>query len=185
MSFIDQYLSKERFSDLTSGVKEKLDKIESALMDTAKEAGASSFEDCLKGQAVAINGLVERVSAKVKDVQVKSLKDALGLLRFVKNIGFEVYQLVDQLADCSIPKNLAAEEAKKAKVQLGVDLTHFVWITVSPLKDKFKWIPFKQSLESKLVKWLAGMSIQFAFDFFEKAKESVKKSSTKSLIKVL
>ncbi len=174
MSFIDTYLTKYKLDSLPQSVKETLNKVEQTLNDKANAItdGEAKFNECLKQYGPDIASVTERVSEKFKGISVKSVSDAISLLRFISSIGFEVYQIVDHLSACALPDSLSEESKKSAKIDFGVELTYFVWVTVSPLEGKLSWIPFKKTIERKVVRWLSKTSIQFAYDYFNRPPQS-------------
>lgn len=164
MSFIDTYLEKYRLDQIPDKVKDKLELLEEEMKDKSQ---SPNFSDCLSKFGPQIADLVERLSKQIDNLHVGSFKEALNLFRFVKSVAFEVYQIMEGLEECAIPDGLTPEEEKAAKIDLGTDLTYFVWVTIDPLKNVFNGLPFKKTLEKWLVRWLSHMSIEFTMDFLE------------------
>lgn len=187
MSFIDTYLEKYRLDEMPEKVKKNLDQLEKDMADKVQSDDVEDFGECLAKYGAEISDLIERVSAKIDDLSIGSLSDVLNLFRFVKTIGFEAYQLVELLSDCVVPDGLSdeeAKEAKEAKKEFGIDLTYFIWVTINPLEGKLTWLPFKKTIEKKVVRWLAGMAIDFAMDFFSANEEvTMSKAVTKTVVR--
>lgn len=171
MSFIDTYLNKYRLDEIPKKIKNKLDTLEQEMTNNAQNA---DFGECIKQFGPQIADLVERLSIKLHNVTISSFSDAIDLFRFAKTIGFEVYQIIKDLSGCTIPTDLSADEENKAKIELGVNLTYFVWLIVDPFKNKFNGIPFKKWIEQKLVRWLARMSIEFTIDYLKVNESHIK-----------
>ena len=160
MGFIDAYLDKHRLDKMPGRIKEKLDDLEAKINEKTKQD--SSLEYCMTHYGPEISDLIERVAAGIKEYD-----GIIDLLRFVSTIGFEVYQIIDRISDCVIPDGLTPEEEKPLKIELVADLTYFVWATIDPFGGKLGWVPFKKTIEKKVVMWLAKMAAQFAYDYFD------------------
>ena len=174
MSFLESYLKSHRLNKMPNKHKANLKKLENNLNE--KVQGSATFEECLKNYGPEISDLVERASNTLRE-----LTFSLQKIRVVINIGTEVYQIVDQVQDCIISEDMSEPEKKTAKLEFGKDLIYFVWMTIDPLQDHLKWLPFKKIIERKLVKWLAGYSLEAAFDMF-KAQTNVQTMSAKTSI---
>ena len=168
MSFLDEYLDKHRLDKLPGETKKRLEDLQNKMEKDTQDAGDVDFKDCIKQYGPEILDLVDRVSAKIGDIKVGSIGDALDLFRFVKDIALEVSQIVNDISGCIIPDGLTPEEERAAKVSFGQDLTYFIWVTVGPLDSKYNWIPFKKKIEKKLVYWLSGQALEFVYDLFDK-----------------
>lgn len=166
-SFIDKYLDKNRLSAISDKAKETLARLEQEVQDNMSVNGGD-YEECVKQFGPQLADLAQRLSEKLKTFSIKSISDAIEAIKFAKNLGFEIYQIVDSVKDCVMPTPLPAEEAKQRQVSFGKDLAYFVWMTADPLAGRLGWIPFKKTLEMRLVKWIAGMAIELAYDVFEK-----------------
>lgn len=160
MGFIDHYLEKHRLDKMPDKHKKNVDQLEKELKEKAKSNnGTTDFEeDILKAYGPQIADLVERAS--------KALHRESGFRRLyaVFNIGIEVYQLVDQMAEKVVPPGITGEKAKQYRVEFGKDLTYFIWKTIDPLSGYVNWLPFKQSIERFVVRWLAGYALDAALD---------------------
>lgn len=168
MSFVDHYLRKHRLDKMPEKVKERTKKLEDKLHEyVGKAAGEKTFEDCLKEYGTEIADLVERVSQHVKNRPPLSLGGVINTFKFVYSISVEVYQIVEAMSACIIDESMSPEEQHDAKVGFGKELVYFIWMTVDPLAGRFGWIPFKRSVEKKLVMWLAGMALESTVDLFE------------------
>lgn len=168
MSFIDEYLSKYRLDKIPEKHKNNLRKLEDKLSDYVKQSkGPMTFEDCLKEHGTQLSNLVERVSNYVSDFKKElSWTNALSIFRFVQSISIEVYQIVRDISGCVVDDSMSDKEKHDAKVMFGKELVYFVWKTVDPIKDQFNWLPFKQTIEKKIVMWLAGMGLETTVDLF-------------------
>jgi len=167
MSFLDHYLTKHRLDEMPGKIKDNLSKLESNLKKyTEKSKGDLTFEDAIKEYGPQISDLVERVSNYIENRPPITLGNVWGIFRFVQSIAIEVYQIVEAMKDAIVDDSMSPEEQHRIKVEFGTEFVYFVWMTVDPLKDKFTWIPFKKSIEKKIVKWLAGMALESTVDFF-------------------
>lgn len=180
MSFITQYLQNNKLEPISDAVKKRVDQAEQKLHDFVKNAaGPLSFDDCLKLHGADIADLVGRVSKYIADRPALSLASSLSLLRFVYNISVEAYQIVEKMSGCVVTSTMTPKEQHDAKVSFGKQLVYFVWTTVDPLKNKLNWVPFKKTIEKKLVLWLAGMSLEAVVDLLA-ASTTVKTMSAES-----
>ncbi len=163
MSFIDRYLKKHRLDKMPEKIKERTNKLEEKLRDFIDKApGKKTFEDCLKEHGTEIADIVERISKAID----QPFNHPIGYFRFVSSISFEAYQIVEAMSDCVVDESMSQEEQHEAKVSFGKELIYFIWMTVDPLKDRFKWVPFKGRIEKKIVMWLAGMALESTVDLF-------------------
>ena len=121
----------------------------------------------IKDSGDKIANIVERFGAYWRSVDGWSLSSLSSTFRFVLNIGVEVSQILNDVQKHLITASMTAEQAKQSKTQFGQELTFFIWKTVDPLKSKFNWLPFKTSVEKKLVFWISGMAIEFAQDLIK------------------
>jgi hypothetical protein len=167
MSFLDSYLDKHRLDKLPDKTRDNLTKLEDVLEDRVDIVG-SDFEECLQKFGPVIADLIERVAEGTKNADV-----SLATARWVINIAIEVYQVVDQMADCVIDDEMTPEEAHEAKVEFGKDLTYFVWMTIDPLAKYLSWLPFRKRIEKALVRWLAGYGLEATVDLLA-ANDSVR-----------
>lgn len=167
MSFLDNYLKNYKLEELSTGAKKLLTSLEAELEEKINKTDTpSKFEDVIKEFGAKIADLVERFANYWKTVKGLSFSSVGSTLRFVINIGVEVKQIVDDMTKHLVPANATDVEKKAIQSDFGKDLTFFVWKTVDPLKDKLNFIPFKATIEKKLVRWIAGMAIEFAYDLF-------------------
>jgi hypothetical protein len=174
MSFLEEYVSKHLLDDLSPKQQENINKLEEVLKEQVTNG---SFEDILKQYGVQIADLVNRTS------QAVSGEFSLSKLRVIINVAIEVYQLVDVMSDKVIKPDMSEEDKKSAKITFGQDLTYFIWMTVDPLKEYFNWLPFKKTIEKKLVKILAGYGIRAAIDII-KSNLQVSTLSARSIIRL-
>jgi len=169
MGFVDNYLDKHRLDKMPEKHKKNVEKLEKKLEEKAKgNNGQIDFEnDILKEYGPQIADLVERAS--------KALHGgfSFSMFRVVINIGIEVYQLVDQMSDKVVPPGYTGEQAQEAKVEFGKDLTYFIWKTIDPLGKYLNWLPFKKSIERRIVRWLAGYALDAALDMLTAQEEQV------------
>ncbi len=164
MGFLDHYVDKYKL-DKISLENGRLKRLEEKIRRTINSAPTPVvFEDIIKQHGEKIADLVARVSAHFNEWQFSKI---ISSFKFVINIGTEVYQIVEDMQDSIITDGMSEEEKNIAKTELGKDLTYFVWMVVNPLKNKWKWLPFKGAIERWIVKWLAGMSLNAAMDYFK------------------
>lgn len=140
--------------------QKNLEKIEKKIAETVENP--AKFEDALKKYGPEISDLVERASYALKDISFSFQK-----LRVVISIGIEVYQLVDNMSDCIVSEAMTKEQQKAVKMELGKDLTYFIWMTVDPIAGYVRWLPFKKTIEKWLVRWLASYAMETAMDMLE------------------
>lgn len=167
MSFLDHYVAKYRLDKMPEKHKENIEKIEKKLEQITKQAkGKLTFDDLLKQFGPQIADLVERVSKYIGEIKNWSFSTIIGVFRFVNSIATEVHQIVEQMAGCVVDDTMTEQEKHSAKVSFGKELVYFIWKTVDPLRGRLSWIPFKQTIEKKLVMWLAGMALESTVDLF-------------------
>jgi len=164
MSFLEEYVSKHLLDNLSPSQQDNINNLETLLKDQVTNG---SFEDILKQYGSQISDLVNRTS------QAVSGEISLSKLRVIINIAIEVYQLVEVMSSSIVKPDMLEDDKKIAKVAFGQDLTYFIWITVDPLKDYFNWLPFKKTIEKKVVKILSGFGIKSALDILESNKQVV------------
>jgi len=164
MSFLEEYVSKHLLDNLSPSQQDNINNLETLLKDQVTNG---SFEDILKQYGSQISDLVNRTS------QAVSGEISLSKLRVIINIAIEVYQLVEVMSSSIVKPDMLEEDKKIAKITFGQDLTYFIWITVDPLKDYFNWLPFKKTIEKKVVKILSGFGIKSALDILESNKQMV------------
>lgn len=167
MGFLDNYLKSYRLDEITANAKSSLDKIEKDLEKVLKEnENNPAFEECVKMFGPKIADLVDRFSSHFTNLNGWSFAAIKSSLRFVINIGTEVYQIVESVKQLVVTPSMSQAEAHAAKVNFGQHLSYFVWSTVDPLKGKLSWLPFKNTVEKKLVFWIAGMTLEHTVDLF-------------------
>ena len=171
MSFIDKYMKKHRVGKITSGTRKNLDKLEKNL-DTIVKRGKNglSFLDAVKEYGHEIGDLIERLQQHFDGWKLTT-KNLFSTFHFVYSIATEVYQIVDAMHDEIVPDGITGDKAWQLKKKFGQELVCFIWKTIGPIDKKFNWIPFKKTIEKKLVMWLAGMGMDAARKFFDKNKE--------------
>lgn len=171
MGFIDTYMKKYRVGDISSSTRKNLDKLEEKLDSITKKAkGGLSFLDAIKQHGEEIGDLIERVQQHF-DGWKFTLKNAFSSLQFVYSIAIEIYQIIDTMKDEIVPEGLTGEKAWESKKTFGKQLVYFVWKTIGPFDKKYNWVPFKKTIERKLVMWLAGMGLEAARKMFNANKE--------------
>jgi hypothetical protein len=168
MSFLDKYLENHGLGSVPQRMKERVARLEEKLNTTLTDSGGN-FDECVKSFGPQLADISSRLGQRIKGMRVQSFRDAWELVKFAKNIGFEIYQVVDAVRDCVFKDGLTGEAAKQREIAFGKDLAYFVWLTANPLKDRFDWLPFKKTIEEKLVKWIAGMAIELAYDMLNKS----------------
>lgn len=176
MGFLTHYLEKHRLDNIPDSSKKNLEKLESNLDRKIQDAKNSSdkFEDIIAEYAPDISSLIERFSYHIDNTNLKSMSGILSSFKFVISIGTEVYQIVEAISDDIVSDGMTEEEAQDAKIDFGKHLVYFIWKTIDPLKGRLYWIPFKATIEKKLVFWIAGMGIGAAIGLFD-AKETENK----------
>lgn len=167
MSFLNNYLYKYKLESMPQKHKENIAKLEQKLHDhVAKAKGVLSFEDCLKEYGFQIADLVKRLSDHFANLGGWGFSSVIQSFRFIYNIAIEVYQIVENMSSCIIDNTMNEQEKRTAKIKFGKELVYFIWNVVDPIKGMLNWIPFKKSLEKKLVMWLAGMALESVVDLF-------------------
>lgn len=177
MSFLDEYLSKGTLGEVSTKVKDTLSQLEQKLSDQTASSGGN-FDDCVQVFGPQMMDLATRLKGRLSSISVHSLSEAWDLLKFAKNIGFEVYQIIENVKGCVFKDGLTGDAAKQRELAFGKDLAYFVWLSVSPLEGKLTWVPFKKTIEEKLVKWIAGMAIQLAEDVLNKTVNKAESGDT-------
>ncbi len=171
MSFIDTYMKKHRIGDISSATRNYLAKLEEKLDTVTKKAKKGlSFLDSIKDYGDEIGDLIERVQQHF-DGWKFTFSEAFSSFRFVYSIAIEVYQIIDAMKDGVVPDGLTGEKAWQAKRAFGQNLIFFIWKTVGPLDKRFNWMPFKKTIEKRLVLWIAGMGMDSARSMFKANKE--------------
>jgi len=160
MGFLNEYLKNHVLDPMPSSQQTNLEKVEQNLEE--KLSGLSSFEDIVKQHGAEIADLVGRAREAFKNISFSFDK-----FRVIINIGIEVYQIVENMSSLIITENMSPEEKTKAKIEFGQELIYFIYLTIDPLKSVLNWVPFKATIEKKLVKWLSGMSLSAAADFLK------------------
>jgi len=180
-SFVAQYLKKSKLEKLPKKVKKNLAKAEERL--SKKVAGDGTFGDIIKDHAGELVDLVDRLKENFKDWKF-SVTRVFQDLRFVIGISTEVAQIVNEIEGELGLEGLTPEQARQRKVEFGQELVYFVWLAWNPFGDIAKWIPFKSTIEKRLVFWVAEMGIEAALDFFA-ANQEVTVSSVKKKKKIV
>lgn len=171
MSFIDIYMKKNRIGDVSLVARKNLAKLEKKLDTiTQKSKKGLSFLDAIKDYGEVIGNLIERIQQH-SDGWKFTVSGAFASFRFVYSIAFEVYQIIEAMKDDVVPDGLTGEKAWQAKRIFGKNLIYFIWKTIGPLDKSFNWVPFKKTIEKKLVLWLAGMGMDISRSMFEANKE--------------
>ena len=171
MSFIDTYMKKHRIGDITSATRKNLAKLEEQLNKVTKKAkGGLSFLDAIKNYGDEIGDLIERVQQHF-DGWKFTISGGFASFRFVYSIAIEVYQILESMKDEIVPDGLTGEKAWDSKRSFGKQLIYFIWKIVGPFDKKFNWVPFKKTIEKKLVMWLGGMGMDAARNMFKANKE--------------
>lgn len=185
MGFLDSYLTKFKLDDLPAKAQESLAKVEKDI-EKALEVNEANpiFDECVKQFGPQVADLVERFNAHFANMKW-SISTIGQNLRFVINIGTEVYQIVEQVGHLVVLPNMTDMEKHNAKVNFGKQLCYFIWMTVNPLKDKLSWIPFKKTIEKKLVFWIAGMALEHTVDLFAARGTSLMSADSNSIMKAL
>lgn len=183
MSFIDIYM-KNRVGDISLSVRKNLAKLEEKLDSVTKKAKKGiSFLDAVKNYGGEIGDLIERVQQHF-DGWKFTVSGAFASFRFVSSIAIEVYQIVDAMKDEIVPEGVTKEEAWLVKRKFGKDLTYFIWKIIGPLDKKFNWVPFKKTIEKRLVLWFAGMGMDTARSIFKANKEVLSFSTNNKAVSI-
>jgi len=171
MSFIDTYMKKHRLGDISKTTRKHLDQLEKKMDEVTKKAKKGlSFLDSIKNHGEAIGDLIERVQQHF-DGWKFTWKTSFSTFQFVTNIAIEVYQIIDAMKDDIVPDGVTGEQAWESKKKFGKELIFFVWKTIGPLDKVLTWVPFKKTIEKKLVMWMAGMGLESARKMFGANKE--------------
>lgn len=180
MSFLDNYLKEHKLAPIPKKSQEDLEKLEKFLDNRAAVKKSKlvtvitsrTFEDIITDYSSDLMNLMERFRLQISAVNLKSIGGILDSLRFVISMGTEVYQLVDAISDDIVLESMTEREKHNAKISFGKDLAYFVWKTIDPFHKKYRWIPFRNTIEKKLVMWVAGMGLNAASDFFTRDVEA-------------
>lgn len=156
MGFLQNYLNNNRLDAMTDDIKKRLSELEYSLQT---ETPSDDFSVCLEKFGPEISDLVERVSAAIPTISLNGWKDYLGLGQFIWNIAVEVYQLMKEVSSCVVNDSMTPEQKKEAEVLFGKELIYFVWLAVNPLKGHFTWVPFKATIEKRLVMYCAEKAL--------------------------
>ncbi|KKM14855.1 hypothetical protein LCGC14_1701940 [marine sediment metagenome] len=159
MGFLTEYLQNNRLDPVSSKVSKNLEALEAKLQEQSK---TGEFDKAIQKYGPEILALVQRASKAFAKMSF-----SLSKLKVIAQLGTEVYQLVDKIQDIIITENMTEEEKEAAKVAFGTDLIYFIYLTINPLKGKFTWLPFKKSIEKKVVLWLAEMGMESAMKLFD------------------
>ena len=176
MSFLDKYLGDNKLKEISGGALTRLQDLEEKLRLESDEEG-KDFDECVKLFGPRLVDIATRLGERVRGISVKSIQDALSLIQFAAHIGFEIYQVTNDVKDCVIPEGLSEAESLARQIDFSKDLAYFVWLTADPLAGKLSWIPFKKTLEEKLVRFVAGAAAKLAIDLLKKKDSSVAKAS--------
>lgn len=166
MSFLDSYLSKYKLDAIPDSVKTSLSKVETNLKQMVSDANNTTFDDAVKQFGPQVADLIERFSNYFASLNGWSFSKISESLRFVIGLATEVFHIVENVKDVIIKPEMTDTEKHSAKVDFGKQLVYFIWITVDPFKDKFNWLPFKNTIEKNLVLWIADMALQHTVDLF-------------------
>lgn len=166
-TFLRKYLDQHTALPApTPEQQEVLVKIETKLTDQV--IGDTTFSDAVANYGDQIVDLVRRVTTEVRNYQwTWTLSGFIGTMHLVGSIATEVWQIIEKLQTSIIPPGLTPEQTLAAKVSFGQDLVFYIWKIVDPLAGHFGWLPFKATIEKKLVYWLAGMGLWQAYNFFK------------------
>lgn len=185
MGFVDSYLNNNKLPPVSDKVKKRLGRLEEEMKQKTSDA-EGAFEDCLSQFEPDITDISGRLAEKLSDLHVGGIGDAIEMIKFAKNMGFEIYQLVINMKSCVIPPDLSPDQEKERILDFGQDLAWFIWMIVDPLKGKFLWIPFRKKIEEILVRWIAGMGMELAWDVFDNNKKKIpvvsKSSKNKTIV---
>jgi hypothetical protein len=169
MSFIEHYLKECNLGELPTSTISNLTKIEQELAKKINQnPTTSTFDDVVTKYGSQIADITGRFAKCWSAVDGWSIQTVTGVLRFVLNIGIEVKQLVDQMKADIVTPDMSPEASYQAIIDFGQSIVYFIWKTVDPLKNHLNWVPFKSTIERKLVSWIAEMAFEFATDLFEK-----------------
>lgn len=175
-NFLDVYLNKYKLTDVSSVVQKHIEELEKSLHDMYLTAPDSKkFDDVAKAHVVDLVDLTERVKQHLSKWHF-SWTNVWGSLKFVLNISNEVSQIVNSLYTETAGKDYSTAK----QLAFGQDLVWFVWSTINPLKDKYTWIPFKKTIEHKVVRNVAKIGLQAAFDILD-----VNKPEAKAVAKIM
>jgi hypothetical protein len=166
MGFLNAYLKNhilDTMPDSQQANLEKLEKVEQNLENQISgTSGTLNFEEIVKQHGPEIADLVSRASEAFKNIEFSFSK-----FRVIINIGVEVYQMVEEMGSSIVTDTMTPEEKQMAKIKFGQELIYFIYLTIDPLKNVLNWVPFKSTLEKKIVKWLSGLSLSAAVDFLK------------------
>lgn len=170
MGFLNEYLDNNRLDPVSKKVNKQLEALEEQLKEKST-VEASEFDEALKKYGPQILDLVHRAAKAFKNVSFSFAK-----LKIISKLAVEVYQLVDTIQDVIITSEMTDQEKDEAKISFGRDLIYFIYLTINPLKNRLRWLPFKKMLEKKVVLWLAEMGLESAMKVIDSVKDKVVES---------
>lgn len=165
MSFLQNYIDHFSLDPLSPGNQKNLQNLENELNEITKSQNLS-FEDVLKEYQPQIMDLIDRLHTKLATWKF-SWSGIFDSFQFVKSISLEVVQMVNGIESKIIDPVATQEENKQKKISFSVQTACFIWAIVNPIGKYCNWIPFKKTIEKKLVNWIASMSVKAAFNFFD------------------
>jgi hypothetical protein len=163
MGFLDNYCKSHALPPLDDKVKQRLEQAEKKLDDLIP-AKTLKFEEVIAEYHDHVIDLIGRVKAEFSNWKF-SWGNLWQTFRFVQGIVLEVVQIVDAISHKIVPPGTDKDREKQIKVEFTTEFTYFIWMIVNPLGDYFNWLPFKKTLEKRIVLWLAGIGAHAAFDF--------------------
>lgn len=168
MGFLDQYVEKYQLPALDEKTKQRLQELKDVLakLDYLSPT-EEKFSDLIQQYSGTIFDLVDRIKANFADWKF-SFGDIVSRWRFVVDIASEVTKIVNELSDKIVPANSTPEEAHKAKLVFGQELTYFIYLLWNP--RLIKWVPesVETWLEKYAVYWISGVVVDWALNYFEK-----------------
>jgi len=169
MSFLDHYFNDHVLDELDDTVKKRMEEFKK-VVEEVTDSEQSPMGQLIANYSTEIIDLVERVTQHLEKLDF-SVAGVMGTFKFAYQIGVEISQLVEDIAEDIFSGDMSDEEVRMAKVELVQDIVYLIWKTFDPVsKAPWGWvklIPFRSRIERFVVRWLAGMAMDFVLDLLE------------------
>jgi hypothetical protein len=181
MSFIDTYIANHQIGTISASKQKYLNLLEQDLNVALENQKGLKFSQIINKHTNDIYDLINKIRKEFYAKKWKSWSGVLSTLQFVYSIALEVYQIIENIAGDIVPPGTPKAEQGKVKLAFAKELIYFIWKIIGPLDNSFNWVPFKKTIERKLVMWFAGMAIEAAHKFFKANPVGVKSAGVISV----
>lgn len=185
MSFIDTYIEKHQIGPISISKQKYLNLLEQDLNVALENQKGLTFSQIINKHVRDIYDLINKIRKEFYAKKWKSWAGILSTLQFIYSIALEVYQIVENIAGDIVPPGTPKAEQGKVKLNFAKELIYFIWQIIGPFDKAFNWIPFKKTIERKLVMWFAGMAIEAAHKFFKVNPGGIKTFAIGTIIKAI